>query len=205
MSKSLVHLNGNLLCVVDTETTGLDPLVHEIIQVCVLPIDSDMKPIKGIMPFNMLLKPDRPHLASKQALVVHGISLQELAKNGIDRLRALDLFDEWWEKLELPLYKKIAPLGQNWPFDAAFLKQWMGMESFSQYFHYHFRDTCSTALFLNDWSAFHGEKVPFPKVNLKYLCSQLEIENIRAHSAVSDCIATAEVYRQMLMKFPHLS
>ena len=28
MAKSLVHLNGNLMCVVDTETTGLDPMIE---------------------------------------------------------------------------------------------------------------------------------------------------------------------------------
>jgi DNA polymerase III epsilon subunit-like protein len=193
------------MCVIDTETTGLDPMIHEIIQVCVLPLDSNLQPIKDILPFNVLLRPEKPHLANSQAMKIHGISIEQLNKIGIDKFKALDMFDEWWDKLNLPVYKKIAPLGQNWPFDAAFLKQWMGNESFNQYFHYHFRDTCSTALFLNDYAAFHAEAVPFPKVNLKYLCSQLKIENLRAHSAVSDCVATAEVYRQMVMKFPFLS
>jgi DNA polymerase III epsilon subunit-like protein len=41
-------------------------------------------------------------------------------------------------------------------------------------------------------------EIPFPKVNLQYLCSQLKVERDRSHEAMQDCVATAEVYRKML-------
>ena len=48
MAQSLVHLNGDLLCAVDCETTGLNCKEHDIIQVCVLPLDSQIQPLKEI-------------------------------------------------------------------------------------------------------------------------------------------------------------
>ena len=39
----LVHLNGNLMAAVDLETTGTQPGYHEIIQIAVVPLDSEFQ------------------------------------------------------------------------------------------------------------------------------------------------------------------
>ena len=54
------------------------------------------------------------------------------------------------------------------------------------------------AHFLNDVAAFNSEEFPFPKQSLKYLCSQLGIENKFAHDAMQDCLATAKVWKRMV-------
>jgi DNA polymerase III epsilon subunit-like protein len=200
MAKSMIHLNGNLLCAVDTETTGTVPGKHDLIQVCILPLDSELKPLKDINPFYILLKPKRPENADPDAMRVHKIPMSDLVNQGIDPYEAEILFEEWFNKLGLPHNKKISPLAQNWPFDRGFILDWLGVPAFEQFFDRYYRDTMVAALFCNDLADFKVEQTPYPKVNLKYLASQLKVEHDRAHDALGDCVVTAEVYRRMLTR-----
>ena len=58
MAKNLLHNNGHIMAVIDVETTGLTPRHNDIVQVCVLPIDSDFKPLKDVNPFYAEMKPN---------------------------------------------------------------------------------------------------------------------------------------------------
>ena len=60
----LVHLNGCLMAAVDLETTGTRPGYHEIIQIAVVPLDSDFKPLADVRPFYTLVKPNHPERES---------------------------------------------------------------------------------------------------------------------------------------------
>ena len=200
MAKTMEHLNGNQICVIDTETTGLDPFHHEVIQVAILPLDSNLNIRKDVIPFYITLRPDYPERIDREAMQVN--RLTELTKNGFDRLKALDMLEEWISKLGLPVTKwgrskQITPLGQNYTFDKAFLQAWMGNNFYETYFHYHYRDTMIAANYLNDRAAFHAEVVPYSKVGLQWLCKQHHIENPKAHDALGDCAATAAVYKKM--------
>lgn len=205
MANSMVHWNGHQMCVIDTETTGLDPSIHEMIQVCILPLDSDCQPRQDIIPFYIELKPDNPEAISKEAMKVTGIKVADLLAYGIDRFKAIDLFEVWYKKLGLPTTrggypKRIMPLGQNYAFDKAFMMKWLGFATYEEYFFYHYRDTMIAALYLNDHAAVHGEEVPFKKVNLSWLAKQTKTPLDRAHDALHDCLATAGVYRQLLRR-----
>ena len=193
----MVHLNGNVMAVVDTETTGLDPVLNEIIEISIIPMDSDMKPI-DTMPFSIIMKPERLHHIEPEAMSVNKRSLAKILQVGFDKEKAADLLIEWFENLKLPVNKRLAPLGQNYPFDQKFIEAWLGNLNYNYIFDYHIRDTASVALFLNDRAAFHAERIPFPKVNLAYLCSQLKLKNPAPHTALGDCQATMMVYRQLV-------
>jgi len=198
------HWNGHQLCVIDTETTGLDPHWHEIIQICILPLDSDLLPRKDVLPFYVEMKPYHPERIDKKALECNKLDLATICSRGHDAEKVKDLLDDWITKLKLPVTahgtpKKIVPLGQNYAFDRGFIQQWLGVDLYDLWFHYHFKDTMIAAGFLNDQAAFHAEKVPYSKISLTYLCSTLKIENLRAHDALNDCQATAEVYRRMCL------
>lgn len=208
MAKSMVHWNHHQMCVIDTETTGLDPHFHEMIQICILPLDSNFKPLRdkegnGVMPFYINIKPEHPERISPEAMKVNQLSFTELARTGKDRLAAIDLFEKWVnDKLDLGVNKygtpkKIMPLGQNYQFDKGFISRWLGDELYREYFHYHYRDTMIAANFLNDRAAFQAEKVPFSKTNLTWLAKELKVSYDRAHDALQDCLATAEVYRRL--------
>jgi DNA polymerase III epsilon subunit-like protein len=82
----------------------------------------------------------------------------------------------------------------------AFIKAWMGDAQYRDLFHYHYRDTMHAAAYLNDRAAMHGEKVPFSKIKLVYLASQLNVECDRAHNSLEDARITGEVYRKLCMQ-----
>ena len=203
MAISMQHWNGNQLCVIDTETTGLDSHQHEICQICILPLDSNIEPRKDILPFYLKLIPWYPERVDEESMKTHKIPLVDLMQNGFDKDKAIDLLAEWLEKLDLPytpsgFRKQVVPLGQNYAFDLRFIQAWIGINMYNEYFNYHFKDTMTTAGYLNDRAAMHGEKVPYSKVNLQWLCSTHKIKTERAHDALSDCVATAKVYKEML-------
>lgn len=202
---SMQHLNGNLLCAVDVETTGLDPAKHDLIQICILPLDANIKPIK-IMPFYMNMKPKRPETINRKAMTVSNLSLVQLLRTAIDPWDAVDLLDEWFNRLHLPVGKKLVPLAHNWVFDRQFILEWLGgPKSFEYYFDYHYRDSFPACSYLNDRADAHCEPIPFPHIGLAEVCSKTGVQNLKAHDALQDCIATAENYRRLLTYFTPLT
>lgn len=199
-NRSMLHLNGNLLCAVDVETTGVTPGHHDLVQICVLPLNSELKPFKDILPFYMDMQPKRPENIDPNAMSINKLKYSEILLKAIDPYKAADLFEEWFERIRLPFNKRISPLAQNWPFDRGFIIDWLGQKTFEYIFDGRFRDTMSAALFCNDRSCFANQPAPYPKVNIAYLASQLKIEHqsLRLHDALQDCIVTAEIYRRMM-------
>lgn len=195
----MTHLNNNLMCVIDCETTGDVPGFHDIYQVCILPLNAELRPYKDMPPFYCDMKLKRPEnidpAVYKKAYHRQRICDSEIS--GLDAYRAADLFDEWFQKLALNYNKQIVPLAQNWPFDRGFIIDWLGNESFKQYFSALYRDTMVASLFVNDHADFMNEAIPFAKNNLKWLAQVFTIPHERAHDALQDCLVTAEVYRHM--------
>jgi DNA polymerase III epsilon subunit-like protein len=197
----LVHLNGNLLAAVDLETTGTRPGYHEIIQIAVLPLDSDIKPLEGVRPFYTHVKPKHPDREDEAAKQKHRIPMTELLLHAPESERVADWLVEWFERLQLPFRKCLAPLAHNWAFESAFLKAWLGVPMVDSLFHSHARDGMLYAIALNDRAACAGEPAPFSRVGLSSLCAKLNIVNTNPHDALADCIAEAEVYRTLLRLF----
>ena len=205
MANSMYHWNGSQICAIDTETTGLNPHFHEIIQLCILPLDSNLYPRQDVLPFYVEIIPENPERIDPEAMKVNKLNLEKLLRNGFDQEKVKDLLEQWIEKLGLPYTKygnrkKIIPLGQNYAFDKAFIINWLGAELYNEFFHYHHRDTMCAAAYLNDKAAMHAEKVPFSKLKLTWLAYKLNIEYNNKHDALDDCRVTAEVYRKLLKR-----
>lgn len=204
MANSMQHWNGHQLVAIDIETGGLDPYYHEILQIAILPLDSNIQVRRDVMPFYIEMAPDYPQRVEPEAIKKNGLDLIRITGRGFDSDKAKDLLEDWVNKLKLPYTnygnrKRLMPLAHNWQFDSAFIKRWLGMEMFSDIFDGRARDTQETAAYLNDRAAMRGDVVPFSKINLSWLCNKLNVENAHAHDALQDCIATAEVYRRLLM------
>lgn len=197
---SLLNLNGELLCAVDVETTGLIPGYHEIIQIAVVPLNSEIEQYPGLKPFYINIAPEHPGRMSG-AEGVHGISLDDLMSYGVSLETSLEMFDQWYKSLDLPFMKRLVPLAHNWAFERSFLLHWMGLEAFSDLWSGHPRDTLVIASFVNDLAAWHGKDCPFNRLNLSSVCKIMGVDLVDAHDALGDCLATAAVYRTMLRRF----
>ena len=196
----MLHLNGNLMCAVDVETTGLDPNVNEIVQICVLPLNAHCQPDTKVQPFDILIKPENIDGIDKNLKGVFRERIIKAINTGIPAYDAADLLNDWFEKLHLAERKRVSPLGHNWPFDRSFLIKWLGPQNYEYIFDGRYRDTQAVALFLNDRAWMNVEQYPYPKVTLRYISTQLRIDSAKDkfHDAMYDCIITAEIYRRMM-------
>jgi len=195
------HLNGHILCAVDTETTGLIAGYHDLWQIAIVPLDNFCRLRKDIMPFYMNMRIKRPENVDKKAIKIANNDFYRMQEMAIDPWMAADLLDEWFQKLKLPFLKRIAPLAHNWPFDRNFIIDWLGDETFEQLFWGHYRDTMAATLFMNDRASFKAEPIEHPKLGLNAIAGRMGIMNQKAHDALQDCIVTAAVYRRLLTEF----
>ena len=197
------HLNGHVLASVDVETTGRLAGHHEIIQIAVVPLDSEIRPLRGVLPFYMNIAPDHPENAEKQASKIHGLELDKLSKECVTQWKAADVFADWFDSLELPYNKRIIPLAHNWAFESAFLKNWLGLETMDMIWQSQPRDTMICAAMLNDWYGYYEEQRPFKSISLPYLCNHFGIKlSGKSHDALVDAMACADLYKVLLGQFP---
>jgi len=52
----MIHWNSNMLAVVDVETNGLTSGYHEILEICIIPLNHEIKPKEGVSIFNIILR-----------------------------------------------------------------------------------------------------------------------------------------------------
>jgi len=194
----MIHLNGHQICVIDCETTGLDPSVNEVIEVAFLPLDFNLNPRKDVPFFDVKIKPENLDDIEPGALKVNQVDFMKLLSEGMDKYEAADLFVDWFDKLRLAENKRILPLAHNWNFDCNFIKAWLGPKTFEFHIDGRYRDSMAVAQYINDRADHKLQSIPFPKVNLSYIASQLKIPHDRAHTALGDCVVTGEVYKELL-------
>jgi DNA polymerase III epsilon subunit-like protein len=201
--KTIQHFNGNLLCAIDVETTGLIPGNNEIWQIAVLPLNANYEPLKyvdgvngkrRINPFYANLKIDNFDAIEPNA-IGNRKEFAQIQQSAFDAYEALDLLVDWFERLSLGPYKRVFPLAQNWPFDRGFLIEWMGEKTFDLLFSPRYRDTMVCAALQSDKQGHKKEKVTLAQYNLSYLCHHAQHVNLKPHDALQDCIATAKVYK----------
>ena len=190
------HLKTNIIAALDFETTGTDPKTAEIIQIAVVPLGNDLLPLKEA--FYTLVRPEHPESADPAALVIHGITLEEL-EEAPDATKVADLLYEWVRSLKLPVGGKVIPLVHNYPFEYGFLTAWLGASMRDELFHYHPRDAMTFALGLNDRAALKGEETPFASVGLLDLCQHFHVTNPNPHDALYDSLTEATIYRELLL------
>lgn len=194
---SMLHLNGHVLAAVDVETTGLNPDEDEVIEVCVLPLDNNLEPHRQYKAFNTMIKPTKRPLDPNRN-PQNGLSAREILTYGMEKYRAADLLEEWFNGLKLPPKKQIIPLAHNWVFDREFLIDWLGRLNFEYIFNGHYRDTMVLGAFHNDRKYDKAEPYDFAKISLAAMCERTSIENKMAHRALYDCLATAQLYKKLV-------
>lgn len=193
---------NNRLCVIDIETSGLNPDVHDILQLCVIPLDYDLTILPTPAIVNMFMRPDLDRVANADpnSFTVTGHVMEDRINAGLDQGVAIDLFLDWYGKLNLGSKERIIPIGHNWlNFDSHFIRNWLGREAFDMMFHGAARDTMCMANAFNDKAWWYGEDLPYPRLKLRELCSGCGIPfqgNI--HDALEDCRLTLALYKFLI-------
>jgi len=181
-------MKDSILAFIDTETTGLDPQRHEVIQIGIvlarqIPRDNGMGPtIEKIEEIDMKIKPERIEDADEEALRINGYNEAEWMF-APDLKNAMEFIAK---KLEGTIQ-----VSHNLTFDAPFLEKCFekaGMENTMKRYKL---DTISIAFA----RLYNRDDV---KYSLKYLCDLFQVKNDNAHTALSDARALYEVYKKMM-------
>ena len=165
---------------VDIETTGLNLIRHEIVEIGCVIADRNLKVIKE---FELKIKPERIENADPVALKVNHYNDQDW-KSALPLPKAMKIFSE--------KVKDCIMVGHNIAFDAGFLEYAFNQTKMINTMHYHKLDTVSVA-----WAKFHDN----PKIehfSLREMGERFGIKNERAHSALSDARATYELYKKLM-------
>jgi len=168
------------LAFIDIETTGLDVIDHEIIEVGCVFTTPDLKVIEE---FELKIKPEHLEIADPTSMKI----------NHYDEASWRDAYP-LKEAIKI-LSKKVADhimVGQNVAFDSGFLEHAFSKTKIKNSMHYHRLDTISIA-----WAKLH-EDTEMKHFSLRDMCMRFDIKNERAHSALSDARATYELYKKLM-------
>lgn len=175
----------NIIGAIDTETTGLNEGIHEIVQIAIVIVDEDFNYVDK---FTSLIRPMHESNIDEEALKINRLKLSDLVKAPTP-LQVRNAFYQWHEEVHDGI--KIEPLGHNYSFDQAFLKLFFG-NMYRERFYYKFRDTHVLAQALIDRGSLKVEST-----SLISLCDHFEIP-IKAHDALGDVLATMKLYKKLL-------
>ena len=165
---------------IDIETTGLNLLKHEIVEIgCVLTTPE----LEIIEEFEIKIKPERIEDADPVSLKTSHYNPEKWAK-ALGLAEAVKIFAE--------KVKGAIMVGHNVAFDAGFLECAFYNAGMKNTLHYHRLDTVSVA-----WAKLHREP-DLEHFSLRELCLRFGIENARAHTALSDAHAAYELYKKLM-------
>ncbi len=168
------------LAFIDLETTGLNLIKHEIIEIgCVI---TDQK-FNLIEEFEIKIKPERIEDADKIALKINRYDPESWVL-AYSLEEAMKIFAKKVDNCIM--------IGHNVSFDLGFLEYSFSKLKLLNSMHYHKIDTISVA-----WAKLHKEP-DLDHFSLRELCLRFGIENKNAHTALSDARATFELYKKLM-------
>jgi DNA polymerase-3 subunit epsilon len=165
---------------IDIETTGLNPMFHEITQLGVVSLDTDFE-------LELSVRPLHPERATTAALKVAKQGPKTWA-NGLHPSDAL-------ERLSSIVHDDDLIAGHNVRFDWSFISYWTRAYEVKLCTpHYHFIDTSTLA-----WPLYvHGET---DSLRLRDVCAHLGVSNEGEHSALADAKRAKLVYQHLMRRY----
>jgi DNA polymerase-3 subunit epsilon len=165
---------------IDIETTGLNLLKHEILEIgCVITTPE----LKVLEEFELKIKPEHIEDADPVALKVNQYS-EENWQEAQSLEEAMKFFST--------KVKDCIMVGHNVAFDAGFLEYAFNKMQMSNTMHFHKLDTVSIA-----WAKFHNNP-SIERFSLHEMCTHFGIKYSHAHTALPDARATFELYKKLL-------
>jgi len=178
-----------IFTVVDTETTGLNPSKHEIIEVAFISYIVDGEGNEYVLnKLEQKIKPEAIHLASEKALEINGYS-KEKWKDAVE-------FSAVLPKLEKVFAESDFLIGQNLIFDMRFLAKMCERSGIDEIKFPPYVDTKALADVLK-------EKGVLKRTRMDYLCEHYNVTwEGRAHTALADCERTIKVFEKLQDEVP---
>jgi DNA polymerase III epsilon subunit-like protein len=163
------------LVFLDLETTGLDPNIHEIIEIAIVNLNGDVL-------INSKLKPLHIERAQPEALYINGYSEEKWAD--------APLLSEMADQIASCLKDKIVA-GHNVSFDLSFVKSSLSSvdKELLSGIGYHKVDTATLAF---------AVLKNVESLSLMPLCQLAGIEIAQAHRALDDIQATRKLYIKLM-------
>lgn len=186
MVKKIIHF--------DTETTGLDPVLHDPIQIAgAIEIEH-----KGIVEeFNIKCQPIDKASVSEEALEVHGMSMKEIMSFQPPRLAHQELLSIFGNHIDkYSKFDKAFIGGYNVKFDVDMLASWfkkLGDKYIGSWWNWR---TLDPLPFVNRLD--YIGKIDLPNHKLETVCEHFGIE-IKAHDALSDIRATVKLIHKLVI------
>lgn len=185
----------DLLVAVDIETTGLDPYLHDIWEIAIIPFtkvedttfysDHIIGNYK-ILPctFKARMRPQNPMSMQQKALEVGGITKEQLMAIPTNLYQVLNSFYEW--KMETYPEYRFVPVGHNYSsFDKQFLIAKMNSFNYDQNFSHHSLDTKIICKWLQQLGFNLGKKL-----SLQGLKAHFNLTEGNAHTSYGDCLTS---------------
>lgn len=181
----------------DTETTGLDSVKNDIIELSIYRLSDDVQK-------TWLIKPTNVDNIDVGALRVNGHKMEDLkglTKEGretyLESSLAIIEIENFLSQDIVPAENRVL-IGHNINFDKNMLEQlWKKCNAFDSFpFGRRILDTMITELYLDYVKDDFAEGY-----SLKNLAKKYEIRNEKAHSAASDTKCTVEVFRKQVEFF----
>ena len=168
------------LAFIDIETTGLDVINHEIIEVgCVLTTPE----LKVIEEFELKIIPEYLENADPISMKINHYE-EGGWQDALSLKEAIKILSK--------KTKECIMVGQNVAFDSGFLEYAFSKTGIKNTMHYHKLDTISIA-----WAKFNKDK-DFEHFSLRDMCMHFGIENKDSHTGLGDARATYELYKKLM-------
>lgn len=173
-----------ILSVIDTETTGLDLLDHEIIEIAIVQARVDPKRITRLKRWSAKIKPRFIERASPIALKINGYS-EEKWRDSMSQEHAIADIKSYIPTSDLLI-------GQNLIFDIRFINKMFNDNGEKLLLFPPYHDTKMMA----EQLIFDGK---LKRSSLDYLCEFYKIRDYgRPHTALADADRTLDVYKKLL-------
>ena len=180
---------------VDCETTGLEAGVHALIQLAgLIEIGGEV-----VEEFNYRLKPIKGQMINPKALVVSGVTLDEIRayRDSQDSyMEFLGLLEKYIDRFDKS--DKFLWVGQNPRFDYGFVEALFNRYEnpyLYSFVSYHLIDIASIAMALKD-----AKRIELKSLKLDSIAQAFDVQ-FEPHNALEDAKACREIYLRMLSYF----